>query len=77
MRHLQPEAVPPPKSSPPPPRWQVVGTALGAVASMVAAVYFAGHDRTPIALVGTSIFVGLGGLSFELARRRAIASSRS
>lgn len=77
MRQLQPTAVPPPASSAPPPRWQVVATALGAVASMVAAVYFAGQQLTPIALVGTSLFVGLGGLSFELARRRAVAASRS
>jgi uncharacterized membrane protein YccC len=49
----------------------VAVTAVGAVAAMVAAVYFAGHDLTPVALVGTTIFVLLGGLSFELARRRS------
>jgi hypothetical protein len=38
---------------------------------MSAALYFAGQSQTPIALVGTMLFVGLGGLSFELARRRA------
>jgi hypothetical protein len=54
-----------------PAAWLVVVTALGAVAAIVAAVYFAGHDLTPIALVGTSVFVLLGGLAFELARRRS------
>jgi len=62
----------PPSSAPAtPPLWQVVATALAAVASMVAALYFAGQQLTPIALIGTTLFVGLGGLSFELARRRA------
>jgi hypothetical protein len=66
--------MPPPSPSGPPPRWQVIATAVGAVASMVAAVYFAGQNLTPVALVGTTLFVGLGGLSFELARRRASSS---
>ena len=43
---------------------------------MSAALYFAGQQQTPIALVGTTLFVGLGGLSFELARRRVALSVR-
>jgi hypothetical protein len=43
-----------------------------AVASMTAAVYFGGTGRTPLALMGTLLFVGLGGLAFELARRRSM-----
>jgi hypothetical protein len=74
MQQLHPGAMPPAPSSGPPPRWQVIATALGAVASMVAGLYFAGQQLTPVALVGTTLFVGLGGLSFELARRRASAS---
>ena len=73
MNHFHQAPMPPPAPSAPPPLWQVVASALAAVASMVAAVYFAGQELTPIALVGTSLFVGLGGLSFELARRRASA----
>lgn len=71
MNHLHPGSTPPPSTPAPPPFWQVAAAALGAVASMVAALYFAGQQLTPIALVGTTLFVGLGGLSFELARRRA------
>ncbi len=63
--------MPPSSSDSGPATWLVVATALGAVAAMVAAVYFAGQDLTPIALVGTTIFVLLGGLAFELARRRS------
>ena len=64
---------PTPSSTPPapPPFWQVVASAAGAVVSMGSALYFAGQQQTPIALIGTTLFVGLGGLSFELARRRA------
>jgi hypothetical protein len=43
-----------------------------AVASMTAAVYFGGTGQTPLALVGTLLFVMLGGLAFELARRRSV-----
>ena len=46
--------------------------AVLAVASMTAAVYFGGTGRTPLALGGTLLFVMLGGLSFELARRRSV-----
>jgi hypothetical protein len=41
---------------------------------MAAAVYFAGQGLTPVALTGTTLFVALGGVSFELARRRALAA---
>ena len=71
MRQFHPGPMPPSSSPVPPPFWQVVATALGAAASMIAALYFAGQQLTPIALIGTTLFVGLGGLSFELARRRA------
>ena len=73
MMHFQQGPMPPSSPAAPPPFWQVVASAVGAVVSMVAAVYFAGQELTPIALVGTSLFVGLGGLSFELARRRAVS----
>jgi hypothetical protein len=46
--------------------------ALLAVASMTVAVYFGGTGRTPLAMVGTVLFVMLGGLAFELARRRSV-----
>jgi len=54
-----------------PPFWQVAASAIGAVAAMSIALYFVSQQQTPIALVGTTLFVGLGGLSFDLARRRA------
>ena len=41
-----------------------------AVAAMAAAVYFGGTGRLPLAMTGTALFVLLGGLGFELARRR-------
>jgi hypothetical protein len=39
---------------------------------MSAAVYFGGTGRTPLAMIGTVMFVALGGLGFELARRRSL-----
>jgi len=60
-----------PDSTSRPAAWMVAATAIGAVAAMTAAIWFAGQDLTPVALVGTSLFVLLGGLAFELARRRA------
>jgi hypothetical protein len=45
---------------------------VAAACSMAAAVYFAGTGRTPLAMMGTLIFVVLGGLGFELARRRSM-----
>jgi len=50
----------------------IVTVLLLAVLSMSAAVYFGGTGRTPLAMVGTLLFVGLGGLAFELARRRSL-----
>jgi hypothetical protein len=46
--------------------------AILAAVSMIVAVYFAGTGRTPLALGGTLAFVLLGGLAFELARRRSV-----
>ena len=43
-----------------------------AALSMILAVYFGGTGRTPLALGGTLLFVILGGLAFELARRRSV-----
>jgi hypothetical protein len=42
-----------------------------AAASMAAAVYFGGHGQLPLAMTGTVLFVLLGGVGFELARRRS------
>jgi hypothetical protein len=42
-----------------------------AVLAMAVGVYFGGTGRTPLAMIGTVLFVGLGGLTFELARRRS------
>ena len=57
---------------PRPPLALIVTVLLLAVLSMSAAVYFGGTGRTPLAMVGTLLFVGLGGLAFELARRRSL-----
>jgi hypothetical protein len=46
--------------------------AILAAVSMALAVYFGGTGRTPLALGGTLIFVLMGGLAFELARRRSV-----
>lgn len=77
MNHFHPGHSSPSAPSGPPPLWQVFATAVGAVVAMAAGVYFAGQGLTPVALTGTTIFVALGGLSFELARRRAQASDAS
>ena len=71
MRQFHEASMPSSSSSSRPAAWLVAVTALGAVAAMVAAVYFAGQDLTPVALAGTTIFVLLGGFAFELARRRS------
>ena len=49
----------------------VVACAIGAVVSMAGGVYFGGHGQLPLALGGAGLFVLLGGLTFELARRRS------
>lgn len=51
---------------------QVAACAIGAVLAMVAGVYFGGQGRLPPAMTGAALFVLLGGLSFELARRRSL-----
>jgi hypothetical protein len=45
--------------------------ALLSAAAMVAGVYFAGTGRLPLAMLGAALFVVLGGVTFELARRRS------
>ena len=52
--------------------WHVAVCAILAVAVMAAAVYFGGTGRIPLAMIGTVLFVVLGGLAFELARRRSV-----
>jgi hypothetical protein len=49
----------------------VVTVLTAAAASMAAAVYFGGHGQLPLAMTGTFMFVILGGVCFELARRRS------
>lgn len=50
----------------------VVGAVLVLSAlSMAAAVYFGGTGKLPLAMTGVVLFVALGGLGFELARRRS------
>lgn len=71
MRHFNAGPMPSSPMSSRPPLWQVAAAAVGAVAAMSIALYFVSQQHTPIALVGTTLFVGLGGLSFDLARRRA------
>lgn len=54
-----------------PPAWSVYLVLSLAVASMVAGVYFGGNGQLPQAMTGTGLFVILGGLGFDLARRRS------
>lgn len=50
----------------------LVGAVLSLAAlSMAAAVYFGGTGHLPLAMTGSVLFVMLGGLGFELARRRS------
>jgi hypothetical protein len=42
-----------------------------AAVSMAAAVYFGGSGQLPLAMTGAGLFVILGGVGFELARRRS------
>lgn len=44
---------------------------LLAACVMAAAVYFGGTGHLPLAMTGTVLFVVLGGIGFELARRRS------
>jgi hypothetical protein len=50
----------------------VASCGVTAVVAMGLAVYFGGTGRTPLAMIGTLLFVVLGGLTFELARRRSL-----
>jgi hypothetical protein len=49
----------------------VAVSAAGSGVSMIAGVYFGGQGNLPLAMTGTALFVLLGGLAFELARRRS------
>lgn len=42
-----------------------------AALSMAAGVYFGGNGQLPLAMTGAVLFVLLGGVGFELARRRS------
>ncbi len=42
-----------------------------AATCMATAVYFGGNGQLPLAMTGTALFVILGGVGFELARRRS------
>lgn len=53
-----------------PPVWAVAACAMGSAVSMAVGVYFGGRGELPIAMTGSALFVLLGGLAFELARRR-------
>ena len=54
-----------------PPASAVTAVLSLAAASMVAAVYFGGSGQLPLAMTGAAMFVLLGGVGFELARRRS------
>jgi len=54
-----------------PPASAVIAVLSLAAVSMVAAVYFGGTGQMPLAMTGTGLFVILGGVGFELARRRS------
>jgi hypothetical protein len=55
-----------------PRRWQVTLCLMVAGLAMAVAVYFAGTGRTAPAMLGAVIFVLIGGLGFDLARRRSL-----
>jgi len=55
-----------------PSRALVTGCGVAAAVSMALAVYFGGTGHTPLAMIGTVLFVALGGVTFELARRRSL-----
>ena len=42
-----------------------------AAAAIAGGVYFGGNGRLPLAMTCSVLFVALGGLGFELARRRS------
>lgn len=49
----------------------VIAVLVAAAGAMGAAVYFGGNGQMPLAMTGTVLFVILGGVGFELARRRS------
>jgi hypothetical protein len=49
----------------------VTGVLSLAALSMAAGVYFGGIGQLPLAMTGAVLFVILGGVGFELARRRS------
>ena len=54
------------------PPFALVAAVFGAaVVSMTGAVYFGGSGQLPLAMTGSALFVILGGVGFELARRRS------
>jgi hypothetical protein len=54
-----------------PPLAAVIAVLSLAACAMAAGVYFGGHGQLPLAMTGTVLFVILGGVGFELARRRS------
>jgi hypothetical protein len=54
-----------------PPAAAVYAVLALAALSMAAAVFFGGNGHLPLAMTGAVLFVILGGVGFELARRRS------
>ena len=54
-----------------PPASAVVAVLALAALAMVAGVYFGGNGQLPLAMTSVGLFVLLGGVGFELARRRS------
>jgi hypothetical protein len=54
-----------------PPASAVTAVLSLAALSMAAGVYFGGTGKLPLAMTGAVLFVILGGVGFELARRRS------
>ncbi|HYE85477.1 MAG TPA: hypothetical protein VEA16_03935 [Vicinamibacterales bacterium] len=54
-----------------PPVSAVIAVLSLAAATMAAGVYFGGNGQLPLAMTSAALFVILGGVGFELARRRS------
>jgi len=54
----------------PPASAKIAVLSLAAI-SMAAGVFFGGNGQVPLAMTGAALFVILGGVGFELARRRS------
>jgi hypothetical protein len=54
-----------------PPMSAVIAVLTLAAASLAVGVYFGGTGHMPIAMTCVVLFVALGGVGFELARRRS------